>query len=42
MIFDTTRTTIDEQFDTDRDQLLASVEAGGVGTIVNVGAVPCF
>ena len=38
MIFDTHAHYDDEQFDTDRDQLLASMEAGGVGTIVNVGA----
>ncbi len=38
MIFETHAHYDDEQFDMDRDQLLGSMEAGGVGTIVNVGA----
>ena len=38
MIFDTHAHYDDEAFDPDRDELLNSMEAGGVGTIVNVGA----
>ena len=38
MIFDTHAHYDDEQFDIDRDTLLASLEGGGVGTVVNVGA----
>ena len=38
MIFDTHAHYDDEQFDADRDELLNSMEAGGVRTIVNVGA----
>ncbi|MCR5672034.1 MAG: TatD family hydrolase [Butyrivibrio sp.] len=38
MIFDTHAHYDDEQFDEDREQLLASMMAGGIGTIVNVGA----
>ena len=35
MIFDTHAHYDDEQFDTDRDELLNSMAAGGVGTIVD-------
>lgn len=38
MIFETHAHYDDEQFDMDRDALLASMEEGGVGAIVNVGA----
>lgn len=38
MIFDTHAHYDDEAFDADRRQLLESMEAGGVGRIVNVGA----
>lgn len=38
MIFETHAHYDDEQFDTDRDELLLSMKAGGVGTIVNVSA----
>ena len=38
MIFETHAHYDDEQFDLDRDQLLGSMQKGGVGTIVNVGA----
>lgn len=38
MIFETHAHYDDEQFDLDRDELLASMAAGGVGTIVNVSA----
>lgn len=38
MIFDTHAHYDDEQFDSDRESLLSSMQAGGVGTIVNVGA----
>ena len=38
MIFDTHAHYDDEQFDLDREELLASMAAGGVGTIVNVSA----
>lgn len=38
MIFDTHAHYDDEQFDTDREELLKSMEAGGVGLIVNAGS----
>lgn len=38
MIFDTHAHYDDEQFDTDREELLASMQENGVGTIVNVSA----
>ena len=38
MIFDTHAHYDDEQFDTDRDELLSSMAAGGVGTIVDAAA----
>ena len=38
MIFDTHAHYDDEQFDTDREELLDSMAAGGVGTIVNASA----
>ncbi len=38
MIFDTHAHYDDEQFDTDREALLGSMAAGGVGTIVNASA----
>ena len=38
MIFDTHAHYDDEQFDTDRDELLKSMNEAGVGTIVNVSA----
>ena len=38
MIFDTHAHYDDEQFDTDRDELLNSMNEAGVGTIVNVSA----
>ena len=38
MIFDTHAHYDDEQFDTDREELLLSMAAGGVGTIVNASA----
>lgn len=40
MIFDTHAHYDDEQFDTDREDLLDSMAAGGVGTIVNASASP--
>ena len=38
MIFDTHAHYDDEQFDTDREELLGTMEAGGVGTIVDAGS----
>lgn len=38
MIFDTHAHYDDEQFDVDREELLNSMHANGIGTIVNVGA----
>ena len=38
MIFDTHAHYDDEQFDTDRDELLNSMETGGIGTIVDAGS----
>lgn len=38
MIFETHAHYDDEQFDSDREELLLSMAAGGIGTIVNVGA----
>ena len=38
MIFDTHAHYDDEKFDADRDELLNSMEAGGIGTIVDVGS----
>ncbi len=38
MIFDTHDHYYDEQFDIDRDELLASMKEAGIGNIVNVGA----
>ena len=38
MIFDTHAHYDDEQFDTDREELLERMAAGGVGTIVNASA----
>lgn len=38
MIFDTHAHYDDEQFDTDRETLLESMEANGIGRIVNIGA----
>lgn len=38
MIFDTHAHYDDEQFDTDRSELLGSMKEGGIGIIVNVGA----
>lgn len=38
MIFDTHAHYDDDQFNEDRDELLASMQENGVGTIVNVGA----
>lgn len=38
MIFDTHAHYDDSAFDTDRDELLASLKKAGVGTVVNVGA----
>lgn len=38
MIFDTHAHYDDEQFDEDRDKLLNSMEAGGIGTIVDAGS----
>lgn len=38
MIFETHAHYDDEQFDTNRDELLNSMKAGGIGTIVNVGS----
>ena len=38
MIFDTHAHYDDEQFDTDRDELLNTMAENGVGTIVNVSA----
>ena len=38
MIFDTHAHYDDQQFNPDRDELLSSMEAGGVGTIMNVSA----
>ena len=37
MIFDTHAHYDQKQFDEDRDQLLASMQAGGIGRIVNIG-----
>ena len=38
MIFDTHAHYDDEAFDEDRDELLKSMQSGGIGRIVNVGA----
>ena len=38
MIFDTHAHYDDGQFDTDREELLGAMEAGGVGTIVDAGS----
>ena len=38
MIIDTHVHYDDEQFDTDREELLDSMEAGGIGLIVNAGS----
>ena len=38
MIFDTHAHYDDEQFDADRDELLKSMAAGGIGTIVDAGS----
>ncbi|RGU91661.1 TatD family deoxyribonuclease [Clostridium sp. AF15-17LB] len=38
MIFDTHAHYDDEQFDADREELLRSMQTGGVGTIVNISA----
>ena len=38
MIFDTHAHYDDEQFDTDREELLERMASGGVGTIVNASA----
>lgn len=38
MIFETHAHYDDEAFDNDREELLASLPAGGVGTVINVGA----
>ena len=38
MIFDTHAHYDDEQFDTDREELLGTMEAGGVGTIIDAGS----
>lgn len=38
MIFDTHAHYDDEQFDADRDELLNSMETGGIGTIVDAGS----
>ena len=38
MIIDTHAHYDDEQFDTDREELLKNMEAGGIGLIVNVGS----
>ena len=38
MIFDTHAHYDDEAFDEDRDELLKSMQPGGIGCIVNVGA----
>ena len=38
MIFDTHAHYGDEQFDEDRDELLAGMADAGVGTIVEIGA----
>ena len=38
MIIDTHTHYDDEQFDTDREELLKNMEAGGIGLIVNVGS----
>ena len=38
MIIDTHAHYDDEQFDTDREELLDSMEAGGIGLIVNAGS----
>ncbi|BDF03020.1 TatD family hydrolase [[Clostridium] hylemonae] len=40
MIFDTHAHYDDDQFDEDREELLGSMQAGGVGTIVNISASP--
>ena len=38
MIFDTHAHYDDEAFDGDREELLSGLAAGGIGTVVNVGA----
>ena len=38
MIFETHAHYDDEQFDTDRETLLESMAANGIGRIVNIGA----
>ena len=38
MIFDTHAHYDDEQFDSDRDELLGQMQAGGIGMIVNAGS----
>ena len=38
MIIDTHAHYDDEQFDADREELLGSMEEGGIGLIVNVGS----
>ena len=38
MIFDTHAHYDDEQFNEDREELLASMRECGIGTIINVGA----
>ena len=38
MIIDTHAHYDDEQFDTDRDELLSSMHDGGIGLIVNAGS----
>ena len=38
MIFDTHAHYDDAQFDTDREELLDKMTAGGIGTIVNAGS----
>ena len=38
MIFDTHAHYDDEAFDEDREALLSGLAAGGIGTVVNVGA----
>ena len=40
MIFDTHAHYDDEQFDTDREELLGAMESKGIGTIVNASASP--
>lgn len=41
MIFDSHAHYDDEQFDSDREELLLSMQENGVGTIVNVGSTLC-